>query len=293
VGQISGGDSYNYAFYTQADYWLHEKVKLIVGGQANKDKNTDLDNVPRAGLILYPLENTGVKLLYSQAFRAPSLNERFMNFAGLSGYLNIKPEKVETIDIGVNYQKEKLMCGVNYFVTKQSNIIQQDRSGKVFATPTYNNVGEIKAHGVEVEGTYYINKEFMVLGSLLNQNNEDQSGVKDVSPIANTSAKLGFSYKSDKGVILSLFDAYQGNLDSKFDAAVNPSPGAYSLANLHGRFDMKKLAGWNIGRDFAFLLQVDNLLDKQLWLPDWGAVYGSSLPVNQGRTVYFGVEISL
>ncbi|MBN1823736.1 MAG: TonB-dependent receptor [Endomicrobiales bacterium] len=292
-GQVSGGDSYNYSLYSQADYWAHDKVKIIAGAQANKDKNVDdMDIVPRAGLIVYPVENTNVKILYSSAFRAPSLNERFMNFVALAGKADIKAEKVSTVDIGVNYHKDNLLCGVNYFNAKQTNIIEQDRSGK-YAIPTYDNIGEIKAQGFELEGKYYFSKEFLSLVSVLYQTNENAAGVEDVTPIPNTSAKLGLSYQADSGVTLSLFDAYQGALDSKFDTLTNTSPDAYNLASLHGRFNMTKLAGWNIGRDFSFLLQIDNLLDKEIWLPNWGLIAGSSLPVSKGRTVYFGVEIAL
>jgi hypothetical protein len=30
-----------------------------------------------------------------------------------------------------------------------------------------------------------------------------------------------------------------------------------------------------------------------VWLPDWGNNSGDTMPVNRGRTVYFGVEFSL
>ena len=37
----------------------------------------------------------------------------------------------------------------------------------------------------------------------------------------------------------------------------------------------------------------ENLANHQIWLPDLGDYSGDTLPVNRGRTVYFGIEFSL
>jgi outer membrane receptor for ferrienterochelin and colicin len=89
-----------------------------------------------------------------------------------------------------------------------------------------------------------------------------------------------------------VFNIYQGDLDDKYDTQLNPSPGAYNLMNVHCRFNMNKFFDWNLGRDLSLILQVDNLLDKDLWLTDWGLTPGKSMPVNQGRTLYLGLEMS-
>jgi outer membrane receptor protein involved in Fe transport len=281
-----------FGFYTQADYWLQQDIKLIGGLQANKVEGIDLCVVPRVGFILYPISHINVKVLYSQAFRAPSINELGLDHPAMQGNPDCKSEKVNTIDIGVNYFGEQIQGGVNYFVSKQTNIIFQDRSGK-FPLPTYDNISEIRVQGVELEGKYHINKEFFLIGSTLYQTNKDKEGNENVAPIANFGAKAGISYKSEKGVTVSLFDIYQGDLDKKYDTQVNPSPGAYNLMNLHCRFNINKFFDWKLSPDLSLLLQVDNLLDKELWLPNWGQTPGNSIPVNQGRTIYFGMEVSL
>jgi outer membrane receptor for ferrienterochelin and colicins len=125
---INDDDRTSFAFYTQADYWVHQNIKLIGGLQANKVENIDLDVVPRAGLILYPLSNVNVKALYSQAFKAPTINELGLNHPAMQGNPDLKSEKVHTVDIGVNYLGEKIQGGVNYFFSKQTEIIFQDLS---------------------------------------------------------------------------------------------------------------------------------------------------------------------
>ncbi|HBW23067.1 MAG: hypothetical protein A2X28_04625 [Elusimicrobia bacterium GWA2_56_46] len=275
--------------YTQADYWLKEDaIKVFGGAQANKVENIKMDVVPRAGLILYPASDVSVKASYSRAFRAPSINELGLEHPALKGNPDLKSEKVTTADIGINYGREKLQCGLNFFLSKQTNIIFQDMSRGV-----YDNIGEIRHRGISLEGKYYANRNFLFLGSTLYQESKDKDGNTHVAPIANFGAKAGISYRSDKGTTVSLFDIYQGKLGGAYDTLVNPSPGAYNRLDLNSRFDINKLTGWNAARGITLLFRVDNLFDKEIWLPNWGMIPGASIPVNQGRTIYVGLEAAL
>jgi len=42
----------------------------------------------------------------------------------------------------------------------------------------------------------------------------------------------------------------------------------------------------------ALFAHAENLADYRIWLPDWGDS-SDTIPVNRGRTVYFGIEFSL
>ena len=227
---INDDNRTSFGFYTQVDYWLRQNTKLIGGFQANKVENIDMDIVPRLGLILYPSSYINIKALYSQAFRAPSINEIGLDHPAMKGNPDLKSEKVGTIDVGVNYYREQFQCGVNYFFSKQTDIIFQDRVN--YAVPTYDNIGEVELQGVELEGKYYVNRNFFLTGSMLYQTSKDAEGDENVTPIANFGAKAGISYKSEKGVTVSLFNIYQGDLDVKYDTQVNPSPEAYNIMNL-------------------------------------------------------------
>ncbi|MBN2144759.1 MAG: TonB-dependent receptor [Candidatus Aureabacteria bacterium] len=278
--------------YTQMDYWLDpEKMKLIGGVQVNKVEDIKTDIVPRAGFIFYTCPSVSIKILYSKAFRAPGLNEVNLNAPGLlMGNKDLRSEKVDTFDIALNYNQEAFQCGASFFYSKLKEIIRTDRSQGILVTPMYANMSDITAKGFEVEGKYYITDEFFFQASFLYNTSEDENDVEDVTPVANTGGRIGISYASfDKKVILSLHDIYQGNLDSKFETTENPSPGSYNLLNFNGRLDMDKFFGW---RGVTFLLRGDNLLDKELWLPDWGMGGTYSIPVLKGRTLYAGVEVS-
>ncbi len=291
AGEIPINDNHRYSFgiYTQVDYKLFNSLKLIGGLQANKVEELDLDVVPRGGIIWNPIKRISVKALYSQAFRAPSINEFGLQHPALLGNPDLKPEKVNTIDIGVNYQGENFQAGINYFYSKMVDVIIQDRSDTI---PFYNNIGEIEFQGVELEGKYYISREFFFTGSILYQKNKDKEGNENASPISNMGVKAGFSYMSENGITASIFNIYQGSLDDSYDTELNPSPGAYNLLNAYLNFDLMNLFNVGIKQEISFFIQANNLLNQEIWLPAWGLMPGSSIPTNRGIALYLGLKVS-
>ncbi|HDQ44322.1 MAG TPA: TonB-dependent receptor [bacterium] len=279
--------------FAQVNYRLLRSVNVITGVQANKVEDIDLDIVPRLGMIWNPVARINFKALYSSAFRAPSINELSINFPEMRGNPNLTPEKVTTLDLGMNYQGEQIQAGVNFFHTQQKDVIFQNRDLSVVPAPMYWNGVEVDFMGVELEGKYYVNRNLFLTGSMLYQTNEDKGGIENVTPIANFGAKGGVSYKCDRGYTISLFHIHQGGLDEKFDTQVNPAPGAYNLLSLYARADVNRLFSWEKKPAFSLFLQVDNLLDEVIWLPDWGLLMGKSIPVNPGRAIYAGLNITL
>ncbi|MBN2028913.1 TonB-dependent receptor [bacterium] len=283
---------YSIGAYAQLNYQILQSLNVITGVQANKVEGIDLDIVPRTGLIWNPASRINFKALYSQAFRAPSINELSINFPQMMGNPNLIPEKVSTLDLGMNYQGEQIQVGVNFFHSQQKDVIFQNRDMTVVPAPMYWNGVEVKFMGIELEGKYYVNRNLFLSGSMLYQTNEDKNGVENVTPIANLGAKGGISYKSDRGLTLSLFNIYQGDLDEKFDTRVNPAPESYNLLNLYARLDINQIFSLGTKPNFSLFLQVDNVLDKEIWLPDWGLLPGKSIPVNPGRVIYAGLDLS-
>ncbi|MBN2348713.1 MAG: TonB-dependent receptor [Bacteroidales bacterium] len=291
IDTLTDASRYSLGFYTQLDYRIIKQLKLIGGIQVNKVKDIDVNFVPRLGAIWNPMDAVSVKALYSEAFRAPSINELNIDFPSIQGNSDLKPENVKTFDLGVNYQKNQIHLGVNYFNSVFTNIIIQNRT-LVPGVGIYDNIGEVKMQGVEFEGKYFINKKIYANGSLTYFTSKDSSDNKNVTPIANLAIKAGISYSSD-GVTLSLFDNYQGSLDEKYETQFNESPGAYNSLNLFAKIDLNQVLKLKLGKELALTVQANNLLNKEVWLPNWGLAPGTSIPFNRGRTIYFGLNFSL
>ncbi len=277
--------------YAQANYKILSNLNLIGGLQANKVKDLDLNIVPRIGMIWYPVSKLNVKAFYGEAYRAPSINEFSIKHTDMLGNPNLLPETVSTFDFGVGYQGEKINASINFFHSEMDHVVFQNRDSTVGPLAMYMNGQDVKFTGIEYESKWYVSREFLFTSSLLYQTNKNESGVKNVSPMANFGAKIGLSYMKD-GLTLSLFDVYQGKLDENYDTNFNPSPGAYNILNFHGKYNFNRIFNTRV-KTMALFMQVDNLLNEEIWLPDWGLSPGKSIPYIQGRAIYVGMNLSL
>jgi outer membrane receptor for ferrienterochelin and colicins len=285
---ISDASPWSAAGYAQLDVRVVDSFKLTGGVQVNKIKGRDADWVPRLGAILTLPGGFHAKALYGEAFRAPSINELSLAHPGLLGDPNLNPERTQNFDLSVGYGARRGQVTASYFRNKQTDIITQDRR----QTPAlYVNAGEAQIEGFEVEGKLYVTKQLYLMGSVLYHHDSTPRGDEGLSPIASFGTKTGLSYQWDTGHTLSLFNAYQGDLDGSLTTGTaNPAPGAYDLLYLHGRFDLGHALKMTGKREFSLLLQIDNVLDKTIWLPAWGTQTSESMPYNQGRTIYVGAR---
>jgi outer membrane receptor for ferrienterochelin and colicins len=277
------------AGYFQADWKINDAFKIIAGLQANKSEGIKIDLNPRVGVIISPIARLNFKLLYAQAFRAPSLNENYMDAATLQGNNNLEPEKVHNIDLGINYMGEKLQAGLNGFYMIQKNIIVQ--TGTSFPRE-YNNVGEVTIYGIELEGKAYLNKDIFASLSMLYQQSKDTSGTENVTPVPNVGFKTGLSYMSNNGLAISLFNIYQGKVDDMYNNAKNPEAKAYDMLNAFASYDFQKLLKISEVQKLLLYLEFENILDQEIWLPATGITpLGYTLPFNQGLSVRAGLTI--
>jgi len=289
---ISKGSRPGGAIYAQLDHQLLDTVKVIGGFQANKIGDLAWKIVPRAGVIWSPTLHVAVKALYSEAFRAPSINENFLNHPGLRGDRALDPETVGTVDLSVSYQGNRIYGSASYYHSTQADIIVVPAPDPVTGLRTYTNLGEARFQGGVVEGKYYFKKNFFFAGSALYQANHDDLGNHNITPIANWGAKAGLSYEAANGFSASAFDNYQG--PAGYGAGgLNPAPRAYHLPSARVRFDLARHLPVNSKAGWALFAYGDNLTNRQVWMPEWGGNPGDSIPVFRGRTVYFGLEMTL
>jgi len=280
------GGRFGGALYAQVEHRLFTSLKLIGGFQTNKIGSIPLDTVPRAGAVWTPTTRASLKALYSQAFRAPSLDENLLDNPGLAGNPNLKPEKVATLDLGASFESDRAQLGIDYFHSKITNNIV-NLPGPTRAV--YFNLGEVIFDGVEAECKYYLSRELFLQGSALYQVNVDGQGTANVSPIPRVGFKTGASYQSRRWTA-SVFDVSDGPFDHY--AAVNPIPGWRHIITVHVRLDVSKLLGLSKSLGLGVFGHANNLANQAIWLPS-GFSSVDTVPVLQGRTVFAGLEVSL
>jgi outer membrane receptor for ferrienterochelin and colicin len=275
------------SLYAQLDHQFGSKLKLIGGFQSNKISALAWNTVPRGGIIWNPSSWASIKALYGQAFRAPAIDETSLNRPGVVGNPTLVPEKVGTVNLGFGVQWNRLEGEIDYFNSQQTNDIVS-----VTGHPShYENLGSITFNGVELAGKYYLNKKFFFQGSLLYQTNHNNTGKNDVTPIPNIGFKGGMSYES-RGLTVSIFDVSDGPI-SGYSGAVNPLQGWHNNLNGHLRYDLSRYLPFGSENGVAIVAHVNNMFDHGIWLPGWGFNSIDTVPYQQGRVVFAGLQFTL
>ena len=283
----AGGNRPAGGFYAQLDHQLLSTVKLVGGFQSNKFAGIPFSTVPRGGVIWSPSHTVSIKALYGEAFRPPSLDETSLNIPDIHGNSNLRPELVESFDLGVDLQFSHLQLGANYFHNHQIHSIITVGEAPIH----YENLGGVVFNGVVGEGKYFFRKDFFAQGSFLYQTNRDQTGTSNVTPIPNYGFKSGVSYESSRGLVLGIFDVSDGK-PKPYAFNVNPLTGWHNSLNAEARQDVSRYLHMSERNSVAIVAHANDLLDQAVWLPGFGFFNIDSIPVQQGRTVYAGLEFS-
>jgi outer membrane receptor protein involved in Fe transport len=194
---------------------------------------------------------------------------------------------VGTLDLQLSYQNNRVQASVDYFHSRETQLILED--GSTRPALYYNLNSPATFQGIDSEGKYYILRNWFVMGSVLYQANHDQT-IANLSPVPSLGAKAGISYMAESGASVSLFDAYQGHIGG-YAASINPRPEAFHSVSVHARFDLTKHWLKSSAQGFALFVHGDDLANNQIWLPALGTNSANTIPVVRGRTIYFGIEV--
>jgi outer membrane receptor for ferrienterochelin and colicins len=310
-------DSYNqtwYSAYTQADYTLSQRVKLIMGGQLNKITGLKADFVPRLGAVFALSQAVSTKLLYGQAFRsATGFELGAKSPPSVYGNTGLLPEKMTTFEGQVAFTRNKWELTATYFNNFERNLITRsateenrviiDYKGKMTSVQQYINRGEMTTQGLELEGKTNVNQHLTLLGSATYQTSVDDKNNKDIYGMPKIMAKLGATWNTRSGFSLGLFNAYFGkggaitlyNPEGKpLTKNVNPEASAYTNVTANVGVDVNKVLKFSEKTPgISFNLYANNLLDEKIYYQEVVRRNINSLPGRPGRSVYFALNVRL
>ncbi|MFA7060337.1 MAG: TonB-dependent receptor [Pedobacter sp.] len=137
-----------FATYLQDEWQLLEQVNLTTG--LRYDHYSDFGDTinPRIGLVWSFLENTDLKLLYGQAFRAPNFQELYnSNNQAVVGNPKLKPERITTYEAGLAWRLNRFFAAnLNYFYSMIDDQIDVNTA----TTTAVANIGKTEIQGVEM-----------------------------------------------------------------------------------------------------------------------------------------------
>lgn len=139
--------SANWGLFIQDEYHILKPLRVSLGVRYDNYNSFDAVN-PRAALVYTPVEATALKLLYSEAFRAPNAYERYYQ-DGVSSVANsaLKPEKIRTVDaIWEQYFLDNYRSSAGGFYYRVTDLISQTTNADNMLV--YHNIEKAEAFGV-------------------------------------------------------------------------------------------------------------------------------------------------
>ncbi|MCV6637306.1 TonB-dependent receptor [Candidatus Albibeggiatoa sp. nov. NOAA] len=173
---VSEATRRNWFAFLQDTWTIHDDWELTAG--IRYDDYSDFGSTvnPRLGLIWQTSEKLITKFLYGQAFRAPGFTEqRIQSNPIAKGNPNIKPEEIETFEIGFDFRAtDDLNLALNLFRYEASDKVGLQRQGDGTAF-LYTNLSDWRGQGFEFETRWRINEKLSVLFNYNYQDSEDKA----------------------------------------------------------------------------------------------------------------------
>jgi len=295
------------SIYGEASYPLLDDLELTLGGQYHHYENLKQtpegiwdDGEPttglvgRAGLVYQINSEFGAKLLYNQAYRAPSAGELGAQSAVVLGNRNIEPEQVDTMDAQLFYHADDYQASITAFRSEVRNLIVRVPVPNTDPQRLqYNNAGSATFEGLEFEADARLTERLSWKGSYTFQTNKKGDGQNNATQMPNHMAKIGLSFDVTPELQISAFDTYFSAAKVMPSAmAVNPAAEDYHNLSIQTNYSLDKLLGISHVKQVTFSFYLDNVLDEKFYYPEFNRKVINTIPASPGRSVYGEIAIN-
>jgi outer membrane receptor for ferrienterochelin and colicin len=241
--------------YAQDEWQLANDWSLTAG--VRHDRYSDFGNTtnPRVALVWDIAYNLTGKLLYGEAFRAPSFNEQYGINPVINGNPNLRPETISTEELALAWQaRPDTQLNMSVFRYRMKNIIRGVTNPTPNTGTTLQNTGNQHGSGMELEAIWDYSRSLRLSGNYSHQESIDDSTSRDAgyAPHNQTYARLDWRFAS--GWLLS----NQANWIAGRRRAPGdnrPAVPDYTTVDVNTQFHTK-------GDRWHFMFAVRNLFDE-------------------------------
>ena len=151
---------------------MDEAVQLIAGVRRDDYSDFGDHTSPRAAIIFHPTDNTALKLMYGNAYRAPSVNEQSDNDLVKGGGDDLMPEQVDTYEVAWIHADPNWRYRISLYHSDVKDSISLSATEDPLFAVEYSNAISAEAQGIELEAVYrskawevYANASFKRIGT--------------------------------------------------------------------------------------------------------------------------------
>ncbi len=263
--------------YIQSTYKFDKATEVTLGGRYDHYNGIGDQFSPRLGIVHSPAKNQTIKLLYGESFRAPTINELYLENTGgnIEGNPDLKPETTRTTEVIWTAHGTNQWITLNGFYNHVDDIIS--RNDTISLSSFENSDNDQFFHGLEFEYAIEIKENllFNISGTYLGGLPEsdfrqaDRLGTLSINYRKNrTNLNINTTYSGERNMAI-------GDQTTTLDK--------YWLVNAKWQMLLNKRIGVN--------LNIRNILDKNYSTPTQRAIH--TIPVsNRGREYFLGLNIS-
>lgn len=251
------------AIYGQWQTAVSEQFSYIVGVRQDNYSDTESRTSPRGGLIFQCDSANTLKLLYGEAFRAPSRIELYIkNNPVQMGNPNLKPEIGKTAELVWMHTNYNHYLSVSLFDTRIKDPVAL---GNTPPPRPYSNVAEQHMSGMEIESKWVLNHSWQLDNAI----SHIFKSPLEINPDAEDLISTHLSYRIQK-ITLSLSGNYHGkSRDANNSTRGYRALGGFTLFNAQTQYQLTP--------DWMLYASIRNLSNKRYYQPAFQSsanVYG-------------------
>lgn len=263
--------------YAQLQHHFESNTHLTLGLRYDDFDELGSQLSPRIGLVQELNPQQSIKLLYGEAFRAPSESELHLNNNPvLLGNPNLEAEKVQNWDLIWVGQWQDTAFSIGYFESHFTDAIVEAPSDQ--GTPQFDNQKQDPSKGFEFELSSQMHHNWLIRGSYTHINEKPDLSYREASELAS----ININY-------------HQSDWNANVIATWH---GEREMATLKTNGERKKLSSnwllwgkltYRINSDWHSFLQIKNISDKKDSSPTLGASLTEGVD-SRGREFLAGVR---
>lgn len=167
--------------YIQDEWQFAPDWNLTAGLRHDRYSDVGSTTNPRLALVWDAAYNLTAKLMYGQAFRAPSFAELYsINNPAQRGNPSIQPESIKTLEAALVWQvRNDLLAKFNIFQFRMKNLIRTVPNVIRGTGSSYANTNSQEGQGMEIELNWQASRQLRLNGNYSYQRNIDQTANQD------------------------------------------------------------------------------------------------------------------
>src|SRR5690606_13276397 len=110
----------------QAEFQVSPRLTAVAGLRADEHSLSGSSTAPRGALIFTPSSATTVKLLYGQAYRAPSAAEAHLETSFYQRNPELRPERIQTLELALSHRfGSRILGAMSMYQYRLRDLIDQ------------------------------------------------------------------------------------------------------------------------------------------------------------------------